>query len=462
MTKQEIIEMLKHTEQSLLWSFLAEYAVEDNRFYERLKEALLPEEDDDEEIGDVDYYRVQAEDCFDFGSKRHRGYDYDDLREDAYKAAAGLDSMLSDASYLTGQGKFAEAAAMAMSVAEVIPRNYEEVDDSDGELGGSFANAIDLLCNIVKNASAPLGIKKGIYDWSKKEAADPVYSDYGFDAIQMIYELCCEQLGETDEVLADMDTQIKKAKNDYHKCQAVLRKIRFMQSRNLDTDPVILSYLDLNEVRKIRFKQLQDAGKYEEAIRVAVQGIEIATRQNHSGTVIDWKKSMFDVYLAQGDAVNLLPIAEFLFLYANRYKRDEFYDALKTNTSSANWPDTVNRLLTELEKKNYYDAFSARIMHEHQLWPKLFAYCKKGGINEIIKYENDLKQHFEKELLEYYRDYVEKEVLKTDQNAYMEVARILKQMKTFAAGKEPVKQLLEKYRTMYKRRKNMMTALNSV
>jgi hypothetical protein len=172
---------------------------------------------------------------------------------------------------------------------------------------------------------------------------------------------------------------------------------------------------------------------------------------------------MYDIYLTRGDIANLLPLTEYLFFYAGgHFGKEEFYKVLRQYTAADNWTDTVERLLKPAEQGRYFDHFAARIMHGHQMWTRLFTHCKKGGINEIVKYENDLKPHFEKAILEYYREYVEKQALITDQNAYLEVARILKRMKTLAGGKELVNQLLEKYRTTYKRRKNMMIALNGV
>ena len=464
--KAEILELLNHTEQETINSFVAGYAAEDKHFYEKIKAALLPDDDEGAEIDDydMDYYREKAEDCFDFviDSGRRRRYEYD-FYEAAYKAARGLDAILSDASFLAKQGQYANAAAMTMPVAEVIPRNYEEVDDSDGELGVTFSHAIKLLCDIVDNDAATVSVKRGIYDWSKTEANDSVYSSYGFDEIQTIYEHCYEQLGNTDEVLADIDRQIKEAKDDYNKSKAVLRKIRFMQLRALDVSDVINKHLDLNEVRKIRFKQLTEANEYDEALRLAKRGIEIAHQQGRSGTVYDWQKSKFDIYLAQGDTTNLLPQAEQLFLHSGwNSPREEFYAVLKKYTPDVDWPVTIERLLTSAEKGRHYDSFAARIMHEHQLWPRLFAYCKTGDILEMEKYETDLKPYFENEILAYYHEDVEKQALITDFRAYETVARRLKRMRTFAGGNELVNSLLEKYRTTYKRRKNMIEALKDV
>ena len=459
MIKQEITELLKHAEQKKIIEFVAEHAKEDEHFYEKIKKALLP--DDSEKTYNIAHYRKKAEDCFNSRQGR-RSYNYD-FYEAAYEAASGLNSILSDASFFVEQGKYADAVAMAMAVAEVIPRNYENVDDSDGELGDTFNVAIELLCDIVNNSAVTDSIKKEIYNWSKKESNDSVYSNYGFDEIQTIYETCCEQLGDTNEVLSDIDKQIRETSNEYLKSKIVLRKIRFMQSRNLNIQDVIQEHLDLNDVRKIRFEQLMNDKKYDEALRIAKQGIEISQKQSYPGTETEWQKSIFDIYLLQGDTARLLPLAEYLFQNAGwNYNKKEFYSALKKHTSVANWPDTMERLLARVENAHNFNSFTAQIMHEHQLWPRLFAYCQKAHIAEMEIYENDLKPHFEKEILECYRNHAEKQALITDQRAYDEVGRMLKRMKTFTDGNELVNQLLEKYRATYKRRKNMMEVLKKL
>ena len=355
-------------------------------------------------------------------------------------------------------------AAIAMAVAEVIPRNYENVDDSNGSLVDTLSVAIDSLSKIVNNPAVSTFIKKEIYHWNKEEVNNSVYSDYGFDEIDTLYEVCYEQLGDTNEVLSDIDRQIENAKNEYYKSQAVLRKIRFMQSRNIDVQDVIESFLDLNAVRKIRFEQLMDAGEYDKALHLAEQGIKIAQEQNEPGTVVEWQESILDIYLVQEDVTNLLPMAKYLFLRGNNLgsKREKFYNILKNFSPAALWSDTMESLLMPTENGRNFDSFTARILHEHQLWKRLFAHCKKGGVYSIEEYEKDLKPHFEKEILDLYRDSVDKKALITDQRAYQEVARLLKKMRTFVGGDELVDQLLEKYRSTYKRRKNMMVELKDV
>ena len=467
---QELLELLKHAEKETVFSFVAEYAAADRCFYEKLKETITPvgnNEDDgnDEEYEeyDMDAYRERADDCFHFVENygRRRSFEYD-FYEAAYRAAHEIDELLGEADSLYNDGRYTTAAGMAMSVVEVIPRHIEDVDDSDGELSSRFDDAINTLHNIMYNNAASEFIQKEIYEWSKKEVRNSIYSSYGFDGIRTIYELCCQQLGDTDEVLADIDKQIMEA-NEYRKSEAVLRKIRFLQSRHLDIQDVIQTHIDLTEVRKIRFNQLTDNRQFDEALELAKQGIAIAEQKNHPGTILDWKKAMYDVYLANGDTGNLLQMAEYMYLHPGyRFTKDEFYNVLKKYTPKNEWLDTMERLLASAEKASGFDSFAARIMHEHQLWPRLFSHCKRGNIGNLEKYDNDLKPFFEKEILEFYLSYVEKQALITDSHAYDEVARMLKRMRTFTGGNDLVNKLLEHYRISYKRRKNMVAALRDV
>lgn len=460
MNKQEIEKMLRHAEQEVVYSFISAYAELDAAFCKQLKAALMPGRGD--ELS-KEAYLVKAEKCFDFGGGgrgwRSRHYDF---YQAAYDAANGLDNMLSDAGFLIEQGEYAPAVGIAMSVAEVIPRNYESVDDSSGSLGQTFDMATECIINILHGEQIPERLKTEIYEWVKQEMSNPVYSDYGFDSLDDVYEAACEELGETDEVLAGLDRQIEEATN-YRKESIVLRKIRFMQSRNLDTHAFIEKYLEMNTVRKIRFDQMTESGRYDEALVLAREGIKIANMQNHQGTVADWEESILGIYLKQGHVKNILLQAEKL-LCESYYGGDKYYQIVKQYTNPSDWTDTLERILGSFERSSRFSSFAANVMVEHQMWKRLFAHCKKGNsiALTIEQYEPYLKPHFEKEILDIYREYVEEQALITHSNAYDNVARMLKRMRAFDGGNAIVNQLLQEYRNTYKRRKNMMAALKNV
>lgn len=408
-------------------------------------------------------YLARAENCFDFddGGWGRRSYRYN-YYQAAFEAASGLDTMLSDADYFIEQGEYAPAIGIFMSVVEVIPRNYEYVDDSSGSLGGTFNVATEGLVSILHNRQASKRLKEEIYEWVRQEMNNSFYPNYGFDSLTDVYEAACEELGETEEVLADLDKQIEEA-DEYGKISVVLRKIRFMQSRDLDLHAVIEKYLYMNSVRKIRFAQMMESGLYSEALTLAQKGLELATTESRWRAKSDWEKAILEVYLKQGDVKNILFQAEKL-LYESHYEYDEYYQILKKYTTPNDWSDTLERILVSFERSSRFSNFAADVMKEHQMWERLFAYCKKGDViaTTIEQYEPCLKPHFGKEILDIYHEYVEQQALITHNSAYDRVAYMLKHMRTFDGGDIIVGQLLQKYRNTYKRRRNMMAALREL
>lgn len=459
MNKQDIEKLLQHAEPEAIYSFISTYGESNAEFCKQLKVALMPGRG---ECINKEEYLAKAENCFDLEEGRGwRSWHYD-FYQAARDAAFGLGSMLSDADYFIEQKEYGSAASILMSVIEVIPRNYGSVDDSSGTLGGTFNMATDSLVDMIYDEQVPEKLKKDIYEWIKQEMNNSVYSDYGFDGIADVYEAACKEIGETDEVLADLDKQIEEAK-DYQKRLVVLRKIRFMQSRNLDIDTFIEKYLELNDVRKIRFDQMMESHLYDEALALARKGIEIANTNDRRGIVTDWEKSILDIYLKQDDVKNILLQAEKL-LIEGCYDQDEFYQIIKKYTNPADWPDTLERILGSFENSSSFSSFAANVMIEHQMWKRLFSYCKtvKNIASVIEQYEPYLKPHFEKEILDIYRDYVEEQALITHYIAYDCVASMLMRMRTFKGGDDIVNQLLQEYRSKYKRRRNMMAALQNV
>lgn len=461
MSKQEIQKMLQHTEQDVVYAFITTYAESNAEFYKQLKANLLPEREDDLNKAE---YQTKAENCFNFedGGRGWRSQRYD-FYQAAYNAASALDRMLSDADYLIEQRKYAPAVGIIMSVAEVIPRNYESVDDSSGSLAQTFNMATETIITLLHSEQVSKRLKEEIYEWAKQEMNDSIYSDYGFDSLTNVYEAAYEELGETDEVLANLDRQIEEASN-YRKEGIVLRKIQFMQARNLDTHSFIGQYLDMNAVREIRFDQLMKSELYNEALALAQKGVECTNTQDHFlGITTDWEKSILDIYIKQGDVKNILSQAKKL-LYKRHYNKDEYYQIIKKHINPNDWTDTLERILHSFEDSSYFDSFAANVMVEHQMWERLLAYCKKGYdvATTIEQYEQYLKPYFEKEILDIYREYVEKEALIARSSAYDRVARMLKHMKTFDGGTDVVNHLVQEYRNTYKRRKSMMAVLKGL
>jgi hypothetical protein len=356
-------KMLQHVEQEVVYSFISTYAESNTDFCKQFKTVLMPSKEDDL---CKETYMAKAEDCFDFegGERGWRSRHYD-FYQAAYDAASGLDSMLSDADYFIEQEEYASATAIAMSVIEVIPRNYESVDDSSGSLRGTFNMATDCIIAILSNGQVSKSLKEEIYEWVKRETSDSIYSDYGFDSITDVSDVVCQELGEINEVLADFDKKIAKA-NEYEKESFILRKIRFMHVRQINSRDFIQKHIEIERVRIIWYEQLMEQKSYDEALAIAKEGLEIAKSEKYSRTVELWTESIFKVYLIQGPKENILYYAEKLLLLSYD-DGDRYYQIIKKHINPDDWNNTLERILTSFENSHEFRPFTAKLFIEQQM-----------------------------------------------------------------------------------------------
>ena len=121
---------------------------------------------------------------------------------------------------------------------------------------------------------------------------------------------------------------------------------------------------------------------------------------------------------------------------------------LKRITPKADWKNMLQWILKSLGDGSYYGAnnLKADILIEHKMWDDLWSLCQKGSISDIEKHEKLLRPKFDDEIFEIYVAQAERQAQVTDKDAYKRVADTLIRMKTFAGGKEIVKQLVSKYR----------------
>ncbi len=275
---EEVNELLHHIEHSQLKAFIAEYAY----FHASFKKDIIKYFNPRHQGKSIAEYRAIASGCFDFepGGRYSRGYDFYAAASDA---ADELGSLLEKAKYFSTQSNFKEAAAIAQSIIEAIPRHYETVDDSNGELGDLFKDATGLLLQIAENERADIELKKEIFYWVGNEVKEKIYNDYGFDEIHSLLIPYTRAAGLYEEALQIADERIELAANDYGLESAVIDKIRLLQQSNSmeEAETVIDSYIDLVSIRKMRINTMLEKKLYPEAINLIEEGINMFITTNN-------------------------------------------------------------------------------------------------------------------------------------------------------------------------------------
>lgn len=209
-------------------------------------------------------------------------------------------------------------------------------------------------------------------------------------------------------------------------------------------------------------EKLNNKNQYAEAIELIKEGIKIAIEEKQPGTANSWKAELLSIYKLLDNPDEILAMAEELF-YDDTSGSRKYYEELKKYTPESEWPATLERLLSKMDNGYFgFNTLKADMFIEHKMWDRLLALCQKAGAVKLEEYEKYLKPLYAREIFDAWYQYVEKQAFITDQQAYNNVARVLKKMKGYEGGEEVVSKLLLKYRELYKRRKNMMEVLKGV
>lgn len=209
---KKILELLRKLEPEQLHVWLAGYAGSNHVFKNDLLVHFMP----GKSLTSKNHYQELVADCFS-DSHQSSGYSRDFYDDAGEKTASELESLLDKANAYCSINNMEEAVAIAQSIIEAIPRNYGEVDDSNGALSEVFDSAIERLQEIAGNKAASQNLKKDILQWVKHESKEKVYEECGFDSIPFLLVPYTLATGTPQDALSIVDDRIFKASTDYDK-----------------------------------------------------------------------------------------------------------------------------------------------------------------------------------------------------------------------------------------------------
>lgn len=457
--KIKIEEIVKQLSLADLQQFIIKQAAKHPQFEKEFIIAFNPKK----RAAGKEEYTTDIKDAF-MGSKppsRNRYQHYSDYGFDALEVAGDLQPLLEKADYYIQHANYDEAIVICQALIETIPDEWDSDFDYDGDVQVIYDQAIDKLQLLLEQNMLSPAQTKELFNWYNNEHKNTKHRYTGLNtdlkALEQFFKDTPEML---EQNLANMEERIKNSEDDYDRQRAAIAKVRLLQNAGMemDAEAAISQYIDFAHVRKLRLQKLMDEKKYDEAIYLIYDGIKIAQQQSKAGTLTDWKDDLLKIYLLQNDTSKIISVAEDLFKHGRNSR--QYYPVLKKYITQDEWPAALRRLLDGLGNKD--NSFKAEILIEHQMWGELFELSKKTNSESIEEYEKYLKPHYAKEIFTEYHKYVEKEALITDPRSYANVARVLVKMKKYEGGKEVVQNLLQKYRTVYKKRRNMIAALKDI
>lgn len=465
-------DILAHTGKSKLDKFIKEYARDNEPFRKALLEEFSPKPkavpSKTREKRAEEYVKLIKK-AFNTSSGsrpygRYRGY-YDDFGFDAEEVREKLEKVIEKARFFTRHDNMDEAVLIAQKMIETIPDLWESNFDYEGDVQVMYDEAIDLLQEMLEENSLSKEQTESLFSWFEKEIVDKKHEHVGLNTSLEVLESCFKSrvAGGFARVLRIIEQRIAN-EEDYKKEYAIIEKIQLLEEngRDEEADNTISKFLDYPGIRKIRLKRFLDAGQSKDAIQLLNEGIKIAKKKQHAGTVNSWLNELLIVYEQLNDRDKIMQVTRELFSQGS--DQQKHYRTLKKITPKNEWPAMLEWILKNISSTSYFgiNDLKATIYIEHERWDDLWKLCQKGGITVIMDYEKKLRPRFEKELLDQYRAYVQQQATIADKGAYARVAKTLIRMKSFENGPSVVRQLVMHYRQIYKRRPCMMQELDRV
>jgi len=405
---------------------------------------------------------------------RHGFIDY----YSASKAIQPIYLLLQKAHTAFGHGHFSVVADIAFAVIENVHDMMTNMDDSGGSAGDCIKDGFEFLIKLCQS-DIPFDLKERIFKEAEKEAKNKKYDYAGFDEywidilVHAAYDRKKEQqlLRFIDQMLVDLIPQTSDWINEFNTKRLLKHKMTLMRrmGQAAEADALRLQHLDISEFRIELIEEKLAKNEYSAARQLISEGIAVAMKKDHPGTVDSYKEILLRIARELKDTTSVRAIAK--ELYAGRNM--EYYKIIKQSYSAKEWPAIAEGLISDLQKINRPipgfrgtangEALSS-IFIEEGYWNRLLELLQQNPRLEFVEnYSGLLVDKFPEELLNVYKEtlvgYAEQH---TGRKHYVTIRKVLKKMQGWTGGKEMVKQLTDEFILRYKARKAMIEELEKL
>lgn len=461
---QQCLSFIKPQELS---RFICEYASTNQEFKTALLNRLvakeLPKTPKDKD------YRKEIQKIFEssYQSKKSRYHNrYDDFDRDWETVFSQLDTFLEKADFFLKLESLDNTIAIALQTLRSIGENYDDelLYDDDISASDYCEQAGDLILKVVQHPKTTQQQKTGILQELCQIARISIYHDiYDVDDLMMQINLSIQP---ADKALELIDKLLEERKDSYDLYQLVLRKVDLLlgQKEQEKADNTIRQYLYLSEIREMEVEKLMEREQYDEAVRLLDEGIVLSKKEKYDRTTGKWLKLKLKIFERTNRTSEVIDTCRLLFISGR--EQLEYYHKLKTLIPKEQWKVFLDGMMKEVPFNGYFSFdgnVEAEIYVEEKENERLFhllSSAEFGQLEALMRYAHHLKNSHSEQLIDMYIsllvDYAERNI---GRKYYEHIAQALLCMQKLNGGKAAVKQLVEDFRTIYKRRPAMMEEL---
>ncbi len=453
-----------------LRDFLTGYAAKNKDFRNKL---MLHFSEYDDTVN-RDKYREIVQGIFSAAADRNGYVDY----HHTYGTISQVYDLLAKADEYLDKKIYTEAFYIATAVATECVSAIEYIDDSDGDCGGAITDSFEIISKILSTDTDTV-LKNEIFDWLLSEAGNPDYDDYGCaDELYPLLVEAADSPERTERVLEFFDDQLKKA--DLKEGWSKEYRSRTFLKLKMDTliksgqeekaGDIIAANMHIHDFRKIIVEKNLAENKFDEAIRLIREGIDIAVKDNYAGVVIKWKEMLTDIYKKQNNVKELRIILKDLY-YSGRYEMN-YYRDYKSTFGKEEWNSELEKIINTHKKNEKGGNFLFRSLPGHlaavyieeKMWGELLGVLQRyPNIHELLQYSHYLEKEYAPELIRLYKNAIVQQAERaSNRKAYHEIASYIKKMSEIPGGREPAGLLTNQLMAQYTKRPAMKDELGKI
>ncbi len=210
-------------------------------------------------------------------------------------------------------------------------------------------------------------------------------------------------------------------------------------------------------VRKYYIDRCIHTGEYASALKALDESI--ALDQQHRGSIAEYSRKKKEIYLLQGNQDAYIRQLWELLLQQTPGDLDTFRE-LRDQYGADEWIAQREEIFRRLPAYAHIE----QLYQEEKLHDKLLDFVlQSAGIQTLLQYTDDLKQHYPDELLQKYRDELNQlATYSGDRRKYQEFVSILRTMQKISGGAKAVDEIVAEWKIQYKNRPAMMDELRKL
>lgn len=485
--REHVEEAVGKLSEEELRCLVVAHALEDQALRRKVLRAAPPS-DDVRPVEKKQEYIDIVRSCMEDNSDRHGFIGY----YEAGPASEAAQELCEEGRRSLEAGRHAEALPIAQALLESIYPELGHMDDSNGEFGGCIEEGWNILRVVADKSPPTSSLGQEVFDYCLGEAGKKEYQGWSTDddflaiAGSLVHDDARKErlFRSIDRVLlnavaSDEDDGMSDGTSDWwreERAEAAARiKIGVFRAlgKQDEASASIASSLAYPEIRELHLQELFSGKQFEQVKAVAKDGIAIAEKKGHPGTVHTFEEWLLKVAEAEGDLQTQRSFLRKFFL-DHRHDSSDYEKLKKTYINdSEGWRVEYTKLAAVLKKQGAIDSL-LQLYTTEERWDDFLACirdeCGKehhwpghGNIGFLERYEKILQERFPRELVTLYATAIPGELAggATGRGHYQEVCRALRRMRKLGA-EEIVEKIKDDLCKQYANRRALLDELSRV